>query len=301
MTDYFRYRYLMGAMQQNALSSTVRLMCSPEDVGRLTEIVHAWQAASVRMTQLAESEAHLPDQIVIENPPESIQARLAEIKNDNLFSASFSAMPTSFKVVNIDQLVAPQREVNLDYVDTILERIPGKKVEELVEFCVGPRSTPPELKSLQTAQNQMTYSSRSLDLRFLGGSPKPITEGDIAVAYGGGQPVEVATLLVGFGAAPINVFMVGNRIVLNNGFHRVVALRMAGIARIPVVIQHVANPEFEFPEQILGLSRAYLLNQPRPVLVKDFFDDALTIELHLKPRRKTVKITWIMEDGVIPD
>lgn len=301
MTTHYKYRYLMGAMQQNLLTSTVRLMCIPEDVERLVEITHAWEEASVRMTKLAENEAGIADKIVIEEPPQSIQTRLVAIKGDRLFNASFSAMPTSFKVVDIDYLVAPQREVNLDYVDAICERIPGNTIEELIEFCVGPRTEPPELKSLQTHQNQMIYSSRSLDLRFLGGSPKAITEDDIKVAYGGGQPVEVATLLVGFGAAPINVFMVGNRLILNNGFHRVVALRKVGITRIPVVVQQVANSAFEFPEQILGLSRSYLLDSPRPVLVKDFFDDTLTLELRLKPRRKTVKVTWVVEDGVIPD
>ncbi len=301
MTNYFRYRYLMGAMQQNALASTVRLMCISEEAGRLNEIFKAWQGASVRMTKLAETEAGLPDKIVIEDTPKSIETRLKDIREDRLFTASFSAMPISFKVIDINHLVAPQREVNLDYVESLLKRIPGKTIEDIVEFCVGPRTDPPDLKSLQTAQNQMTYSSRSIDLRFLGGSPKPINEEDIAVAYAGGQPVEVVTLLVGFGAAPINTFQVGTRLVLNNGFHRVVALRMAGITRIPVVVQHAANPEIEFPEQILGLSRAYLLNHSRPVLLSDFFDDALTVELRLKPRRKMVKVTWGVEDSVIPD
>lgn len=301
MTDHFRYRYLMGAMQQNALSQTVRVMCIPDDIARLSEITQSWQKASTRMTSLAKTEAGLPDKITIEEPPAPIEKRLKEIENDQLFRATFSAMPTSFKIIDIDQLVAPQREVNLDYVDSIIKRIPGKSIEDLIELCVGPRTSPPELKALQTAGNQMTCSSRSLDLRFLIGAPKPINDDDISIAYVGGQPVEAITLLVGFGGAPINVYMVGTRLVLGNGFHRVVALRMAGITKIPVVVQHVANAELEFPEQFLGLSRAYLLEQPRPVLVKDFFDEALTVELRLKPRKKTLKISWGVEDGIIPD
>lgn len=301
MNSHYRYRYLMGAMQQYALATTVRMYCIPEDIERLSDITLAWQNASMRMSELTLTEAGLPNRIAIQEAPAAIQASLDEIQKDVLFRASFSAMPTSFKVVEIDKLVAPQREVNLDYVDSILKRIPGKAIEDLVDFCVGPHSEPPELKFLQTASNQIIYSSRSLDLRFLGGSPKPINDDDLTVAYGGGQPVNVATLLVGFGAAPINCFMAANRFVLNNGFHRVVALRMAGITQIPVVVQHVANPAVEFPEQILGLTRDYLLNHPRPVLVKDFFDATLIAELHLKPRRKTVKVTWGVEDGVVPD
>jgi len=147
----------------------------------------------------------------------------------------------------------------------------------------------------------MTFSSRSLDLRFLGGYPKPITEDDVRVAHMGGQPVEVVTLRVGFGAAPINAWMVGRRLVLANGFHRTVALRSSGITRVPVVVRHVANPDIGFPDQYLGLSRGYLLQNSRPVIVADFFDETLTLELRLKPRRKVLKVAWAPEEGVVPE
>jgi len=146
----------------------------------------------------------------------------------------------------------------------------------------------------------MTFSSRSLDLRFLGGFPKPISEDDIRVAHMGGQPAQVISLLVGFGAAPINAWQVGKRLVLANGFHRIVALRSAGISNAPMVVRQVTNPDIEFPENYLGLSRSYLLG-PRPVLVGDFFDEDLTIEVRLKPRRKVVKVAWGPEDSVVPE
>lgn len=300
-TPNFRYRYLMGAMQQNMLTQTVRLMCIDEDVQRMPEFTQAWRAASTRMASLSASEGGLPDTVQIADVPNSVRKRLVDIESDPLFKASFSAMPTTFKVIDIDSMVAPQREVNLDYVEGIKKRIPGKTVESLIDFCVGSRAQPPELRALQTAGNQMTFSSRSLDLRFLGGFPKPINESDRAVAHAGGQPVEVVTLLVGFGAAPINGWLVGKRFILGNGFHRVVALRMSGVKKIPVVVQNVANAELEFPSDYLGLPRSYLLQAPRPVVVKDFLDQDLVVELRLKPRRKVVKVSWGVEDSVAPD
>jgi hypothetical protein len=298
---HFRYRFLMGAMQQNLLAQTVRLACIEQEVARLPQITQAWRIASARMTSLAELEPGLPDRIVAVEPPPEIRERLQQIGTDPLFQASFSAMPTDFMIIDIDQLVAPQREVNLDYADDLRKRIPSFRVSEILEFCVGPRSVTPELKAMQTAANQMTYTSRSLDLRFLGGFPKAISDSDIAVAHWGGQPVEAIALLVGFGAAPINVFKVGNRFVLQNGFHRVFALRTAGVERIPVVVQHVANAQIEFPDQLLNLTRAYLLENPRPVLVKDFFDTSLTTELRLKPRRKVLRVAWGEENSVVPE
>lgn len=298
--EFYRYRILMGALQRINLISTVRMWCIPAELQRLDAITQAWAAASERMTQLAQTEAGEPNAITISDPPAEVRTRLAEISSDRLFRASFSGLPTSFKVVEIDKLVAPQRDVNLDYVDEIRARIPGRTPQELLEFCVGPRSTPPEWKILQTAKNQLIVTSKSLDLRCLGGFRKPLAEDDIAVAHDGGQPVEVVSLLIGYGAAPINVFQVGTRLVLGNGFHRVVAMRAEGITNIPVVVQHVAQPEIEFPDQYLGLTRAYLVHDQRPVMIKDFFDNALTIELRLAPRRKTVKISWITEDSIIP-
>jgi hypothetical protein len=227
--------------------------------------------------------------------------RLREIAEDPLFKATFSDMPVTFKVIDINNLVAPQREVNVDYVRGLQRQLPGRTVADLVDFCVGPRREAPEIKALQTAQNQITFSSQSLNLIFLGGFPKPITEEDIRVAHMGGQPVDVVTLLIGFGAAPINAWLVGRRQVLANGFHRIVVLRSEGITRIPIVLRQVNNPEIEFPEQFLGLSRSYLLQNPRPVLVKDFFDERLTLEMRLKARRKTLRLTWVPEEGIAPD
>jgi hypothetical protein len=298
--EFYRYRFLLGALQRINLISTVRLWCIPAEVQRLDAITQAWAAASARMTQFAQAEPGEPDAVSIVDPPAELHTRLAEISSDRLFRASFSALPTSFRFVEIDKLVAPQRDVNLDYVEDLRARIPGNTPQQLLEFCVGPRSTPPEWKILQTAQNQLVVTSKSLDLRFLGGYRKELSEQDIAVAHGGGQPVEVISLLIGYGAAPINVFQVGTRLILGNGFHRVVAMRAEGITRIPVVVQHVAQPEIEFPDQYLGLTRAYLVEDPRPVMIKDFFDDALTIELRLAPRRKTLKISWVTEESVIP-
>jgi hypothetical protein len=293
-----RYRFLLGAMRQIEIAQTVRAACVDAEIARLPDILAQWRTASQRMRDLVAVDPLQPV-APAEMPPE-VAARIRAIEADPLFRASFSEVPSRCQLVDVDTLVAPQREVNLDYVDTLRGRLAGHDLASLIEFCLGPRATPPPINALQTAQNQMTFTSPSLDLRFLGGFPKPLTEADIQVAHFGGQPSRVIALLVGFGAAPINVRSAGTRIVLNNGFHRVVALRMEGIQRIPVVVQHAANPAFEFPDHVLGLSQAYLLTDPRPVLVKDFFDTHLVTELNLKPRVKSLRVAWGPEDSIVP-
>jgi hypothetical protein len=295
-----RIRYLLGAMQQLHITMTLRTQGVPDEVGRMAEVASRWRQAAQRMQELVATEPGAADQVRVEEPPADLLPRLRQIEEDPLFKASFSFVPPSFKLVEIDHLIAPQREVNLDYVDVLTARLRGRSLSELVEFCLVPRAEPPPVQCLQTAPNEVVFSSPSTDLRFLGGFPKPLDDRDMAVAHFGGQPVQVVALLIGFGSAPINVWAAGRRLVLHNGFHRIVALRSLGVERVPVVVQTATNPDIEFPEQIFGLSRSYLLQHPRPVLVRDFFDDALTVELRLKPRLRTLKLTWSPELGVVP-
>ncbi len=297
----FRYRYLLGAMQQAHIVATVRSLGIPEEADRLPQIIEAWRAASGRMQKLAKEDPGAADQPKTFDMDPALQQRLQAISADPLFQASFSDLPTTFSMVDIDDVVAPQREVNLDYVDTIRQRLKTKEIDEVVEVCLETRAEPPDIQAIQTAGNEMIFTSRSIDLRFLGGFPKKIDEADIKVAHSGGQPVAVITLLVGFGAAPISALIYGNRVVLANGFHRVCALRLEGITRLPMVLRHVANPDIEFPEQFLNLPKSYLLQAQRPVLIKDFFDPELTVEILLKPRRKSLQVQWGASPGIVPE
>jgi hypothetical protein len=88
---------------------------------------------------------------------------------------------------------------------------------------------------------------------------KELTAEDLDHAVSGGLPAAAIIAFVGYGGAPVNVLKVGSRIVLNNGFHRVYTLRRLGVKEIPVVVQHVSNPQLEFPPQVGGLPKEYLL------------------------------------------
>jgi hypothetical protein len=138
-----RYRYLLGAMQQAAITTTVRLLGTPEESQRLPQIVETWRAASARMRELLDAEAGAADRTILEDPPAIVDAPLAEIQADPLFQASFSDLPTTIRVVEIDNIVAPQRDVNLDYVDTLRERLTDKSMTGLVEFCLATRAEAP--------------------------------------------------------------------------------------------------------------------------------------------------------------
>jgi hypothetical protein len=88
--------------------------------------------------------------------------------------------------------------------------------------------------------------------------------------------------------------------VLNNGFHRVYALRQHGVRNIPIILQLATNVALEFPHHVVDLPREYLLGHPRPVLMKDFFEERFNTTLKVKNRLKTVTLRTNIEQDDIP-
>lgn len=289
--EYQPYLYLYSAMNQPGVIGLVRSFCSEDEITDLPNTITSWQQARTDLERIVNQEAGIAD-----NPQTydiGQNQKLNDLKNDALFRNTFSNNPIEFKLVDIDSLVAIQRHVYIDYVNEIENIIPANpSTDDLIDICLPIRPTPPEPKVTNTGPGSWLFSSPSPDFRYIGGYLKErLTEDDLRYTQVSGFPVKAITLFVGYGGSPINVFHANNRLVLNNGFHRVFALRRKGITRIPVVVQQVANPEFEFPKERLGLSREYLLNDPRPILVKDFFTNGLTREFKRKKMITTVQVT----------
>lgn len=288
--------FLYGALPQVAVTSIVRAQCISEETDRLPQIISGWRSAASRFREIEVTEIGIADNIQPENMES--HSKLNEIQNDALFKNSFSVYPSEFKIVDIDKLVATQRHVSLPYVEQLSSRISkNPSMDELIDICISPNQNVPSPQLYQNAENLITFSSPSVDFRFLGGFAKKLTPDDISYCLGGGLPVEAIILFVGYGSGSINVLRANNRLILNNGFHRVYTLRKMGIKKIPVVVQNIGNPDLEMAPAILGLSKEYLLKHPRPVLVKDFFEDKLTTILKMKNTVRSVRVQWGIDQG----
>lgn len=282
--------YLVGAMTRNEVQGYVRSLCTDAELQRLPQILAAWQTAAARFNEIVASETYQPSAI---GPILDLDEDLALLANDGLFQSTFSQLPTSFAMVEVDNLIAPQRSLHVEFVDQLkAELATALTPPDLLAACLSASAQPGPVSAIQNAPNQAMYSSENRNLRFLGGFMKPLDPTDIAVAHTGGVPAAAVVLLVGYGSPCINVMQFEDRMVLNNGFHRAYALRALGHKRIPVVVQHVENADLEFPQAVAGLPREYLLKHRRPVVMKDFFDDQLVTTLDEKLRRKTVTVQW---------
>ena len=73
-----------------------------------------------------------------------------------------------------------------------------------------------------------------------------------------------------------------------------------GVTEIPVVIQHVGNAQLEFPPQVAGLPKEYLLGVPRPVVMNDFFQDGFAITIRVRDRLKMVTLGIAFNQHDVP-
>lgn len=295
--EFQPYLHLYATMNQRQVDKLVRTYCSEDEITNLPTTLTSWQQARTSFEQIKTQESGIANNPTI--TPIEQNEKFEALQNDPLFKRSFLNTPYSFGMVEIDTLVAPQRHVYLNYVNEMEQRIPeNPTLDDLIDICMPLNPSPPDPKVTETGNNSWIFSSPSPDFRFLGGYLKEqLTQEDIQLTQVGGFPVRAITFFVGYGSSSVNVIHANNRLVLNNGFHRVYALRRKGITSIPVVVAEVTNPATEFPPQMLGLPSQYLLGDTRPILVKDFFNEGLTREFNRKKMITTVQVTG--QGGVV--
>jgi hypothetical protein len=300
-THSFRQLYLFAFATQAQVLHHVRTQALEEESERRPEIMSAWERLQPRVTELVRREAGVAETIRLSPISKQYQSQLEASASDPLFRKTFSLLPISFAFAEIDKLIAPQRVVNLDYVDRLLASYPkSPAIEDLLAICVSPKRGMDPIQHLEVAPNAHVFSSPNSDIRFLGAFVKHLTPEDLDYAVLGGLPGAAIIAFIGYGGAPVNVLKAGDRIVLNNGFHRVYALRSLGITEVPVVVQHIRNIELEFPPNVAGLPKDYLLRVPRPVLVKDFFEPDFAIPLRVRERIKMVTVGINLSEHEVP-
>ena len=99
-------------------------------------------------------------------------------------------------------------------------------------------------------------------------------------------------LFVGYGTGSMNAYSANGRMILLNGFHRAYALRRKGIKKIPLLVKKIGNTDLEFPDEIKKLKKDYLLKHPRPILMKDFFNDDIVRVFKMKKATTVLNVNW---------
>ena len=293
-----RLLYMYGAVTLSELNRFLDTESIDSDE-RKQEIRARWREAAARFQRLTEAEAGLPDTVATQPLPPEAADYVAELQKHPTLVNTFSNFPLTFELVEIDKVVAAQRTVHLDFVEHVKATyVPS--TPNLLRRCLDPEQEPTPLSVGRTAPNFVTVSSSNRKLRFLGVYERPYRSDAVEALRPAGQPVHAVLLLVGYGTETVNMYRVGKRLVLNNGFHRLNALRALGITYAPAAIQHVTYPDIELPATIQDLPRDYLIKAPRPALMKDFVDRELTCEIRQRSFLKVVQIGWGVNENKVP-
>lgn len=298
---YRRKLLVVAGASFGELQGFVRGICISQEVDRMPEIASAWKRANAAYRTLQVSEQCLSMQTALSLPEAGLGPLLEDITAQPLFKSSYGEHDVQVMKVSIRNLIACQRHIDLDYVEELSARLrENTSAESIARFCLlSPLPLDPP-KQLQISPNAFCFSSPNTDFRFLGGYVRPVGEADTQSCWMGGQPAAMVILMLGYGAPSMNAFQIGDRIVLSNGFHRAYSLLSNGVEQAYLVVRRVNDPSTELPPVLGAISNECILNHPRPILVKDFFDPSLVLELRGSPGLRNIQVAWQASQVNIP-
>jgi hypothetical protein len=252
---------------------------TPEEV---KERLGAWEKA-------VETRNNLPPLVGPETSfqplPEDVTAFVEGISSQPIFSqlraqfgtCDFFSVPTEFLITSLAL-------IDYEYIEDLRPELQGEDPLSIAKFAI-PQQVAVQLKAMaDPSRRSVSLISRHKGLLVAGPQLHQ-------------TPVGVeARFLITSGSALIVVSNIGNRLFLRTGIHRAYLLASLGIARIPCVVVH---------EKMLSpISSSYpsfsadVLTQPRPPLLKDFFDESLSLTATLPRTNKIIRIS--AEELVVP-
>ncbi len=295
------YIYLIGRPTLRQFLSFVRnrsLEGRRADVGALTD---EWRAAASHVLKLEKSEGDGAEHAAIQPLPALLEPLRERFLRDPLVQHGFNTVPTQLGVVELDRLVVYQHHIDLSYVRLLKERMgPAPSEEEIFRLCLPFDRPSPPAKWARTHRDTYVFSSPSNDLRFLGAMPLQTEQ---VVGYPPpGTLVGVVGVAVGFGSNFLSVISAYDRLILHNGSHRAYALRDLGITHAPCIIQHVYSRE---ELNVVAASAVAerpddFVKQPRPPLLKDYFDPKLRKIIPVIRRLRQVTVKFQVDEAYVP-
>jgi hypothetical protein len=264
------------------------------DRDRLTAV---WAAAQTAVEELACREADWADYPELTPVPAALKPLVAQVRADPFFERAFAQAPNAIGMVELDRLVVRQKTINLAQVQRLQQQLGASlSSEELFRFCLpfGRPVVPPRVTILP--DGTYDFASPSNDLRFLEAvALRPDQVGDYQPF---GPVAAVIGLVVGYGTNYLNAIAAEGRLVLHNGSHRAYALRDLGVTHVPCVIQEARDRD-ELMRIATGALRRLpdlYLQDPRPPLLKDYFNPRLRHLVRLAPLLRHVQIRFTREE-----
>jgi hypothetical protein len=258
-----------------------------------------WKDAAEHLTVLAYTESGYPDGAKVLPLPEPLAAMGEELRNSTEFRRAFPVVQTTLAVVELDRLIVCQRYLNLDHVRRIQANLPAAPTpEDIFNICLPRSQTLPPIRQFRGGHNSWIIASPARGIRVI---DTLLTEAPPEY-QALGPTAGICGAIIGYASAHMNVIQAGQRLILNNGTHRALALLEKGITRVPVAIQQVNNPDelmvVGLPEVVQNAGR--YLQATRPPLVKDYLNPKLCRRVQVPRLERFLKITIQTEEMDVP-
>ncbi|MBQ0930043.1 hypothetical protein [Ideonella alba] len=267
---------------------------------RPMDLADAWRAAGPRWERLSREEAGRADEPVVRPLPPEVQAHVEAVIATPAVQRTFDAVPVAFGMVPLAQLMASQYSLTGATVDALSAGAPPDPAA-LAALCLPLQGGDADagLRLVHRGPREMvfvsdTHDTRMLDTRCFMGAERP----ELPVR---GHPEAMVGLFLGQSTNLVNVLLHRRRLLVNNGHHRLHALLAAGVSHVPALIQVCGSRE-EFDEVAPRAARdAYhpYFESPRPPLLADFADPALTLAVRTPPMRRELKVTFEWESKMV--
>ncbi len=187
-------------------------------------------------------------------------------------------------MVELDRLVTYQRHINLEHSLRVQRELGSSPSDEAVFRVCFPLGSPRPPVTLSEGGKVFGFLSPSNDRRVLG--VLPLTPDRVSGLEIYGAVTSIIGVVVGYSTNCVSALQVEGRLVLMQGTHRAHALRAVGLTHVPCLVQDVSRREelqvLQIPE-LLERGDVYL-KDPRPPLLKDFFEEQLRKVVRV-PRR----------------
>jgi hypothetical protein len=255
-------------------------------------LAQEWRSAAAEFAELQQSEPGAADRPEILPLPPAMQEHAERLTQSPSFQQTFATVPIAFGLVELDRLVVHQQSVTRSNIEGIGGGLGAMDDGELVRLCLPlePPTTP--FRLARRDGGRFVFIADGHDARFLGA--QLLEPGAVTGLAPHGHPRAVLALPFGFTDNTLNVVRHGNRMVLNNGYHRAVMLRERGITHAPCVIQvcvHVDELAEAAGSAIANHVDLYFRG-PRPPLLRDYLEPRLARTYPTRRVRKEIRVTF---------
>ena len=250
-----------------------------------------WKRANDIYFRLLTDEAGVAETIEDQTLPGDLANMASLLSSQELFLQSYDSVATEIRWVELAKLVVSQGSIGLDHSDALRQRIdPVGSMSDLFEFCLPQTSAAAPIDMVRLPGDRYIFTSQSTDLRFHNVRQMSAAQAAAIASFG---PVTAGLVLpVGYGANLLSGIGSDKRIVLQNGYHRAYSLLVHGITHAPMVVERVSCLD---ELNLVGSDDvtddpAHYFRSPRPPLLKDFLNPALTRQVLVYPLETRVEL-----------